>query len=81
MVVIVSSVVVRGAAVEPDLRGTPISAVSLIRPGVFQAIGVISFAVSDMPKATSSAEGSTYAITIPCSSINLSMSRLSIGEC
>jgi hypothetical protein len=46
MCVIVTTVVLRGVAVEPELRGPPLHAVSLIRPGVFEAIGVISFAVS-----------------------------------
>lgn len=46
MIVIVSSVVLRGVAVDPSLRGSSLSVLSLIRPGVFEAIGVISFAVS-----------------------------------
>jgi sodium-coupled neutral amino acid transporter 11 len=46
MCIIVATVVLRGAAVEPELRGPPLHAVSLIRSGVFEAIGVISFAVS-----------------------------------
>jgi sodium-coupled neutral amino acid transporter 11 len=45
MCIIVATVVLRGAAVEPELRGPPLHAVSLIRSGVFEAIGVISFAV------------------------------------
>lgn len=45
MCVIVTTVVLRGVAVEPELRGPPLHAVSLIRSGVFEAIGVISFAV------------------------------------
>jgi len=45
MCVIVTTVVLRGAAVEPELRGPSLHAVSLIRSGVFEAIGVISFAV------------------------------------
>ncbi|KAK4689530.1 solute carrier family 38 (sodium-coupled neutral amino acid transporter), member 11, partial [Tremellales sp. Uapishka_1] len=44
MVVIVSAVVLRGVAVDPSLRGSSLSALSLIRPGIFEAIGVISFA-------------------------------------
>jgi hypothetical protein len=46
MAVIVSAVVLRAAAVEPALRGSSLGAFSIIRPGVFRAIGVISFAVS-----------------------------------
>jgi sodium-coupled neutral amino acid transporter 11 len=46
MMVIVSAVVLRGVAVDPSLRGDPMEALSIIRPGVFEAIGVISFAVS-----------------------------------
>ena len=45
MMVIVTSVVFRGVAVEPSLRGSSLHAFSIIRPGVFEAIGVISFAV------------------------------------
>ncbi|ORY28481.1 transmembrane amino acid transporter protein-domain-containing protein [Naematelia encephala] len=44
MMIIVTSVVLRGVAVDPSLRGSPLEALSLIRPGVFEAIGVISFA-------------------------------------
>ncbi|KAL7423107.1 hypothetical protein Q5752_002406 [Cryptotrichosporon argae] len=44
MAIIVASVVLRGVAVDPSLRGDPLEALSLIRPGVFSAIGVISFA-------------------------------------
>lgn len=43
--IIVTSVVLRGVAVEPTLRGSSLHIFSLIRPGVFEAIGVISFAV------------------------------------
>ena len=46
MGIIVASVVLRGVAVEPDLKGDASHVFSLIRPGVFSAIGVISFAVS-----------------------------------
>jgi hypothetical protein len=46
MMVIVTAVVFRGVAVEPSLRGDPTHVFSFIRPGIFQAIGVISFAVS-----------------------------------
>lgn len=49
MCIIVATVVLRGVAVEPELRGPPLHAVSLIRSGVFEAIGVISFAVSPVP--------------------------------
>jgi sodium-coupled neutral amino acid transporter 11 len=48
MCIIVTTVVLRGVAVEPELRGPPLHAVSLIRSGVFEAIGVISFAVSSL---------------------------------
>ncbi|EIW73705.1 hypothetical protein TREMEDRAFT_67510 [Tremella mesenterica DSM 1558] len=44
MGIIVISVLLRGAAVDSSLRGSPLHAISFIRPGVFQAIGVISFA-------------------------------------
>lgn len=45
MGIIVFSVVFRGVAVDSSLRGSPSAALSIIRPGVFEAIGVISFAV------------------------------------
>ncbi|RSH89397.1 hypothetical protein EHS25_002509 [Saitozyma podzolica] len=44
MGIIVSSVVLRAAAVDKELRGPPLAALSVVRPGVFEAIGVISFA-------------------------------------
>jgi hypothetical protein len=46
MGVIVTAVVLRGVAVEPVLRGEAKHIFSFVRPGVFSAIGVISFAVS-----------------------------------
>lgn len=47
MGVIVTSVVLRGVAVDPELRGEASHVLSIVRPGVFEAIGVISFAVSN----------------------------------
>ncbi|GMK53827.1 hypothetical protein CspeluHIS016_0104130 [Cutaneotrichosporon spelunceum] len=44
MGVIVCSVVFRSVGVDPSLKGSPVGAISLIRGGVFEAIGVISFA-------------------------------------
>ncbi|WVQ96710.1 hypothetical protein IAU59_003817 [Kwoniella sp. CBS 9459] len=44
MGIIVFSVLFRSVAVDPSLRGSSLDTFSLIRPGVFQAIGVISFA-------------------------------------
>lgn len=44
MVVIVVSVALRGPGVEDSLKGDPAERWSFIRPGVFEAIGVISFA-------------------------------------
>ncbi|OCF33462.1 solute carrier family 38 (sodium-coupled neutral amino acid transporter), member 11 [Kwoniella heveanensis CBS 569] len=44
MGIIVFSVLFRSVAVDPSLRGSSLETFSLIRPGVFQAIGVISFA-------------------------------------
>jgi sodium-coupled neutral amino acid transporter 11 len=49
MGIIVCSVVLRAVAVEDELRGPPMAALSFIKPGVFEAIGVISFAVSQQP--------------------------------
>lgn len=42
MLVILVSVIVQGITTPPDLRGT-LKGNLVIRPGVFQAIGVISF--------------------------------------
>lgn len=44
MCIIVASVVLRGVAVDPSLRGSSLDVFSIMKPGVFQAIGVISFA-------------------------------------
>ncbi len=46
MGVIVASVVLRGVAVDSELKGEASHVLSIVRPGVFEAIGVISFAVS-----------------------------------
>lgn len=46
MGVIVTAVVLRGVAVDTELRGEAKHIFSFVRPGVFSAIGVISFAVS-----------------------------------
>ncbi|THH07990.1 hypothetical protein EW145_g3018 [Phellinidium pouzarii] len=44
MLIIVVSVLIEGPHVTPDLKGDPADRFSVIRPGIFQAIGVISFA-------------------------------------
>lgn len=44
MGIIVTSVVFRGVAVDPKLRGSSLDVFSIMKPGVFEAIGVISFA-------------------------------------
>ncbi|KAI0063608.1 amino acid transporter [Artomyces pyxidatus] len=44
MLIIVASVIFEGPLVEPLLKGDPGKRFSIIEPGVFQAIGVISFA-------------------------------------
>ncbi|KAH9998521.1 amino acid transporter [Russula compacta] len=44
MLIIVSSVMFEGRLVSPLLRGDPSKRFSFIEPGIFQAIGVISFA-------------------------------------
>jgi sodium-coupled neutral amino acid transporter 11 len=44
MLIIVVSVLIEGPHVTPDLKGDPQKRFSIIQPGVFQAIGVISFA-------------------------------------
>jgi sodium-coupled neutral amino acid transporter 11 len=46
MFVIVLSVVVRGPAVDPALRGSHDEVFTWFKPQIFEAIGVISFAVS-----------------------------------
>ncbi|KAI9463655.1 transmembrane amino acid transporter protein-domain-containing protein [Lactarius psammicola] len=44
MIIIVGSVIFEGPLVSPLLRGDPSKRFSFIEPGIFQAIGVISFA-------------------------------------
>lgn len=44
MLVIVSAVLIEGSHVSPDLKGDPSKRLTMIGPGVFQAIGVMSFA-------------------------------------
>jgi solute carrier family 38 (sodium-coupled neutral amino acid transporter), member 11 len=44
MIIIVASVMFEGRLVSPLLRGDPSKRFSFIEPGIFQAIGVISFA-------------------------------------
>jgi len=44
VVIIVASVLMEGSRVPPELKGSPDGKFSIIAPGVFQAIGVISFA-------------------------------------
>ncbi|TFY54311.1 hypothetical protein EVG20_g9759 [Dentipellis fragilis] len=44
MLIIVASVIFEGPLVSPILRGDPSKRLSFIEPGIFQAIGVISFA-------------------------------------
>ncbi|KAF8735880.1 hypothetical protein AX14_001329 [Amanita brunnescens Koide BX004] len=44
MIIIVVSVLVQAPKVPPELKGDPSKRFSIIEPGVFQAIGVISFA-------------------------------------
>nr|ODN94981.1 solute carrier family 38 (sodium-coupled neutral amino acid transporter), member 11 [Cryptococcus depauperatus CBS 7855] len=44
MTIIVISVLFRSVAVDPSLRGSPMDSLIVIKPRVFQAIGVISFA-------------------------------------
>lgn len=44
MIVIVTAVIIRGPQVSPVLKGDPEKRLSLVQPGIFQAIGVISFA-------------------------------------
>lgn len=44
MLIIVTSVLIEGPHVRPELKGDPSKRFSILGPGVFQAIGVISFA-------------------------------------
>ncbi|TDL24242.1 amino acid transporter [Rickenella mellea] len=44
MLIIVTSVFIEGPHVTPELKGDPSKGISFIQPGIFQAIGVISFA-------------------------------------
>ena len=47
VVIIVASVLMEGSRVPPELKGRPEGKFSIIAPGVFQAIGVISFAFGE----------------------------------
>ena len=49
MVIIVVSVLVEGPQVPPELKGDPSKRFSIVEPGIFQAIGVISFAFGMSP--------------------------------
>jgi len=44
MLIIVISVLIEGPHVPPELKGTQEGKFSIVEPGIFQAIGVISFA-------------------------------------
>ena len=44
MLIIVASIIIDGPQVSPTLKGDPSKRFSIIEPGIFQAIGVISFA-------------------------------------
>lgn len=44
MLIIVASVIIEGPHVSPDLKGDPSKRFTFIGPGIFPAIGVISFA-------------------------------------
>lgn len=44
MIIIVTSVLIEGPHVAPELKGNPDERYTFIRSGIFQAIGVISFA-------------------------------------
>ncbi|KAG9316352.1 amino acid transporter [Chiua virens] len=44
MLIIVTSVLIEGPHVDPDLKGDPSKRLTFVGPGIFQAIGVISFA-------------------------------------
>jgi sodium-coupled neutral amino acid transporter 11 len=47
VIIIVASVLREGSQVPPELKGSPDGKYSIIAPGVFQAIGVISFAFGE----------------------------------
>jgi sodium-coupled neutral amino acid transporter 11 len=47
MLIIVISVLIEGPHVPPDLKGDPSQKWSIVGPGIFQAIGVISFAFGE----------------------------------
>jgi len=81
MLVIVTSVVLRGVAVDSSLKGSPSHIFSFMRPGVFQAIGVISFAVRlILALVCDQAYGSLFVITIQCSSTSQSRRLRSTGQ-
>lgn len=78
MGIIVFSVVFRSVGVDRSLRGDPTHAFSVVRPGVFEAIGVISFAVS--VSALLPTNASSSATTTPCSSTSRSTCRRWTGS-
>lgn len=50
MLIIVISVLIEGPHSSPELKGDPSKRFSIVGPGVFQAIGVISFAFGEQPR-------------------------------
>lgn len=59
MLIIVFAVVVRGVAAPVDLRGSSEGALAFMKPRVFEAIGVISFAVGQRPTVLISSSATT----------------------
>jgi sodium-coupled neutral amino acid transporter 11 len=47
MLIIVISVIIEGPHSSPELRGDPSKRFTFVEPGIFQAIGVISFAFGE----------------------------------
>jgi hypothetical protein len=65
MLIIVSSVLIEGPHVTPDLKGDPSKRFSLVGPGVPQAIGVISFAFGELVQFISLVPLLTNILSLP----------------
>ncbi|KAL5506963.1 hypothetical protein ACEPAH_6419 [Sanghuangporus vaninii] len=72
MLIIVTSVLVESPHVAPELKGDPSERFSFIRPGVFQAIGVISFATPTLDRFAMVTHVSTMISLLACCTIAIS---------
>jgi solute carrier family 38 (sodium-coupled neutral amino acid transporter), member 11 len=66
VVIIVASVLREGSQVPPELKGDPDGKFSIIAPGVFQAIGVISFAFGECKHCPYPSPSRVYPTSTVC---------------